>query len=56
MESLHLLNITFSKLPSRKSTNPGDFNFFIFFSLKSLNLVLIPGENLEATGVLGQVV
>ena len=47
MESLHFLNITFAKLPSGESIYPGEFNFFYVSPLKSLNLVLIPGANLD---------
>ena len=47
MESLHFLNITFAELPSGESTNPGEFNFFYISPLKSLNLVLIPGADLD---------
>ena len=47
MESLYPLNIIFDKVPGEKSTEPGEFNFFYIFPLKSLNLVLIPGAKLD---------
>ena len=47
MESLSFLNISFAWLPGGISTAPGEFNFFYISQLKSLNLVLIPGTNLN---------
>ena len=41
MESFYILNIILAYLPGEKSTGPGEF--FVYFLLKSLNLVLIPG-------------
>ena len=46
--SLHFLNIIFAKLPSGKSTGPGEFSFFHISLLKSLNLALVPGAKLDA--------
>ena len=42
MKSLHFLSINFAERPIGKSTDPGEFNFCLYFPLKSLNLVLIP--------------
>ena len=47
MGPLHFLKKTFAELPSGKSTNPGEFNFFNVSPLKSLNLVLILGADLD---------
>ena len=47
MKSLHFLIISFALIPSGKSTYCGEFNFFHISSLKSLNLVLIPGAKLD---------
>ena len=45
MDSLHY---NFCLAPGGKSTRPGEFHFFYIFSLKSLNLLLIPGTKLDS--------
>ena len=59
MKSLHFSDIlgnrndldktleSFTQLPGRQSTDPGEFNFFYIYSLNSSNLVLIDGVKFD---------